>query len=115
MRGNGTFVFIKRPKWPLFRNRYLYLRRAGKWYLRLRILGQLNQTGAVGGMQYKMRANKRNQRHIQVQSKSVPFGGVIDAVLRGTETGDQGMASQGTGNGGGGELDRGQPDRNSGD
>ena len=101
MRGNGTFVFIKRPKWPLFRNRYLYLRRAGKWYLRLRILGQLNQTGAVGGMEYKMRANKRNRRHIRVQSKSVPFGGVIDAVLRGTETGEQGD---------GRELDRGPGD-----
>ena len=52
-------------------------------------------------MEYKMRANKRNQRHIQVQSKSVPFGGVIDAVLRGTETGEQGD---------GRELDRGPGD-----
>ena len=101
MRGNGTFVFIKRPKWPLFRNRYLYLRRAGKWYLRLRILGQINQTGAVGGMEYKMRANKHGVGVIRIQGNSGGFGGVIDAVLRGTETGEQGD---------GRELDRGPGD-----
>ena len=68
-----------------------------------------------------MRANKRNRRHIHLQSKSVPFRGVIDAVVRGTEASRTGTAEtdgdedRRTGRANRGEqrgnLDRGQDNR----